>query len=77
MVFLLIYVGFLLFDYHPEVKTSSTVIMITVGNKNDFIKVTITELLIIICVSVYLVGEVREVKLVSIHTLLIFTFFIL
>jgi len=48
--------------------------MITVGNKNDFIKVTITELLIIICVSVYLVGEVREVKLVSIHTFLIFTF---
>ena len=48
--------------------------MITVGNKNDFIKVTITELLIIICVSVYLVGEVREVKLVSIHTLLTFTF---
>jgi hypothetical protein len=40
--------------------------MITVGKKDDFIKVTITELLIIICVSVYLVGEVREVKLVAI-----------
>lgn len=51
---------FLLFDYQPETNVQSTVIRIPIQGKPDFIKVTITELLIIIFVGIYLIDEVRE-----------------
>ena len=61
MLFLLLYTGFLLFDYHPEQESKTTVIRFYVAGKPDFVKVTITELLIIICINVFLFGEIREV----------------
>ncbi len=51
-----------MFDYHPEAETNTTAIRITVGTKTDFIKVTVTELLVIIYISIYLTDEIREVR---------------
>jgi hypothetical protein len=50
-----------MFDYHPVVETSTTAIRITVAGKTDFIKVTVTELMVIIFVSIYFTDEIREV----------------
>jgi hypothetical protein len=60
-LFLLLFTGFLLFDYYPEEETSSTVIRIPVKDKPDFIKVTATELVVIICVLIFQLDEIREV----------------
>lgn len=62
ILFLMVYTGFLLFDYHPEKESKSTVIRIPVKNKPIFIKVTITELLLIIFVFIYQLDQIREVK---------------
>ena len=56
IMFLLLYSGFLLFDYYPDQVVKSTVI------NTEHIKVTITELLVIIIVFIYLVDEIREVN---------------
>ena len=60
-MFLVLFTGFLLFDYYPEKETSSTIIKIPVKDKPDFIKVTATELAVIICVLVFQLDEIREV----------------
>ncbi|CAF0775680.1 unnamed protein product [Brachionus calyciflorus] len=60
VLFLFLFSGFLLFDYYPDKEVVSTVIRITVYNKTDFIKVTATELVVIICVFIYLTDEIRE-----------------
>lgn len=62
VIFLFVFSGFLLFDYYPDVESRSTIIRITVYEKKDFIKVTATELVVIICVIIYLTDEIREVK---------------
>lgn len=54
-MFLLLFSGYLLFDYYPESVVASTVI------NTERIKVTITELLVIIFVFIYLIDEIREV----------------
>lgn len=58
-MFLLLYSGFLLFDYYPDQVVKSTVI------DTEHIKVTITELLVIIFVFIYLIDEIREVSRVN------------
>ncbi len=60
-----------MFDYHPEVETNTTAIRLTVGAKTDFIKVTVTELLVIIYISIYLTDEVREVNCILLANLII------
>lgn len=54
-MFLLLFSGYLLFDYYPESVVASTVI------NTERIKVTITELLVVIFVFIYLIDEIREV----------------
>ena len=60
ILFLMLYSGFILFDYRPEQESSSTVIRITIGDKIDWIKVTICELLIILCVLIFQIDEIRS-----------------
>lgn len=61
IMFLIVFSGFLLFDYHPDQERITTVIRITVKDKTDFVKVTVTELIVIICVIIHLIEEIREV----------------
>lgn len=58
---MVLFSGFLLFDYYPDKEVNTTVIRITIGGKIDFIKVTVTELIVIIFVFIYLTDEIREV----------------
>jgi hypothetical protein len=51
----------LLFDYHPEKEVTSTVIKSPIpGKANSFLYMTITELVLIICVCIYHIGELEQ-----------------
>lgn len=63
ILFLLLFTGFLLFDYWPENESITTAIKSPIGKTNDIMYMTITELIIIICVIIYNLGEIREVVL--------------
>jgi len=72
----MLYTGFLLFDYQPEKESITTVIRIPVKNKPITIKVTITELLLIIFVFIYQLDQIREVNnLQGVSLLLVFNSF--
>ena len=58
----MLFSSFLLFDYYPDIEASSTIIRIPIGSTAETIKVTVTELIVIICVLIYHLGELREVE---------------
>ena len=62
-MFLLLFSGFLLFDYYPDKEMPTTAIRIPVGSDPAMIKVTVTELIVIICVFIFQLGQIRQVWL--------------
>ena len=54
----------MLFDYWPENESITTLIRSPIGKTKDIMYMTITELVIIICVIIYNMGEIREVIII-------------
>ncbi len=59
-MFLILFSFFLLFDYYPDKEVASTIIKCPIPGQNSFIYMTITELILIICVCIYHMGEIEQ-----------------